>query len=409
MADTSVKVSFIGDAKKLKKTIDGVDDDIDKLGKSSKSFGSKFTDGFSKVLPVLAGVGAAAGIMGVAVKAAMDDAAEQQTLATTLRNVAGATNEQVVAAEKWIDVTQRATGVADSELRPALGLLTRQTGDVTEAQGLLGIAMDVSQGTGKDLNTVAAAMVKILEGNVGAASKLVPELTGIAREGAPASEVMGALAKTFAGQTTEHAATLDGTFKRLNIAFGEMKEKLGEKLLPKLVDFGNWLIDTGIPKTEEIVGKVNAWWEKQDGLREALVKAGVQLKEFIEDVATLVGWVKQAVEWLDKLQEKITGLPGGDVSGMDLLEKLPGKNPANTGLIDIIRGKAAGGPVTGGRPYIVGERGPELFVPGRSGSIVPNGRMSGGNTIVIQTGADPQAVVEAIKQYERRNGAGWRN
>ena len=34
--------------------------------------------------------------------------------------------------------------------------------------------------------------------------------------------------------------------------------------------------------------------------------------------------------------------------------------------------KANGGPVGGGNPYIVGERGPELFVPSVSGSIVPN-------------------------------------
>lgn len=39
--------------------------------------------------------------------------------------------------------------------------------------------------------------------------------------------------------------------------------------------------------------------------------------------------------------------------------------------------RAAGGPVMGGQPYIVGERGPELFMPGRSGSIVANERMGG--------------------------------
>ena len=39
--------------------------------------------------------------------------------------------------------------------------------------------------------------------------------------------------------------------------------------------------------------------------------------------------------------------------------------------------RANGGPVTGGSPYIVGERGPELFVPGRSGTIVPNDKMGG--------------------------------
>tara|TARA_R110002020_G_scaffold184477_8_gene381484 strand:- start:3315 stop:4979 length:1665 start_codon:yes stop_codon:yes gene_type:complete len=47
--------------------------------------------------------------------------------------------------------------------------------------------------------------------------------------------------------------------------------------------------------------------------------------------------------------------------------------------------RAAGGPVTGGKPYLVGERGPELFVPGQSGGIVPNNQLamaggSGGST-----------------------------
>ncbi len=41
-----------------------------------------------------------------------------------------------------------------------------------------------------------------------------------------------------------------------------------------------------------------------------------------------------------------------------------------------------GGPVSSGMPYMVGERGPELFVPSSSGSIVPNGAMAGGSLAV---------------------------
>ncbi len=44
--------------------------------------------------------------------------------------------------------------------------------------------------------------------------------------------------------------------------------------------------------------------------------------------------------------------------------------------------RAKGGPVTGGSPYIVGEKGPELFVPGSSGNIVPNNAMGGTNIVV---------------------------
>ena len=47
--------------------------------------------------------------------------------------------------------------------------------------------------------------------------------------------------------------------------------------------------------------------------------------------------------------------------------------------------RAMGGPVTAGRPYVVGERGPELFVPNRSGGIVPNHQMGGGSVTVNQT------------------------
>lgn len=43
---------------------------------------------------------------------------------------------------------------------------------------------------------------------------------------------------------------------------------------------------------------------------------------------------------------------------------------------------ANGGPVKGGGSYIVGERGPELFVPSSSGNIVPNHEMGGANIVI---------------------------
>ena len=52
-----------------------------------------------------------------------------------------------------------------------------------------------------------------------------------------------------------------------------------------------------------------------------------------------------------------------------------------TALLSGLTGKAAGGPVMGNRPYMVGERGPELFVPQTSGSITPNNRLGSGVTV----------------------------
>ena len=77
--------------------------------------------------------------------------------------------------------------------------------------------------------------------------------------------------------------------------------------------------------------------------------------------------------------------------------------------ISSIQGRASGGPVSAGRPYIVGERGPELFVPGSSGGIVPNGAMMGGMTVapvynIDARGAtaDLQSALPGILQENNR-------
>jgi phage-related minor tail protein len=51
-----------------------------------------------------------------------------------------------------------------------------------------------------------------------------------------------------------------------------------------------------------------------------------------------------------------------------------------------VRGTAAiGGSVQAGSPYLVGERGQEIFVPNQSGSIVPNNKLGGGGVVLNQT------------------------
>ena len=73
-------------------------------------------------------------------------------------------------------------------------------------------------------------------------------------------------------------------------------------------------------------------------------------------------------------------------------------------LSGISGARANGGPVMGGGTYLVGERGPELFTPGSSGSITPNGAM-GGNTITVNVnGGDPNSIVRALQDYVRQSG-----
>ncbi len=76
-----------------------------------------------------------------------------------------------------------------------------------------------------------------------------------------------------------------------------------------------------------------------------------------------------------------------------------------------VRG-ATGGIVTRPTMALIGEAGPEAVVPLNrtpGSSPLPGGMGGGGNTININTAADPNSVIAAIKQYERLNGKGWRS
>jgi TP901 family phage tail tape measure protein len=78
-------------------------------------------------------------------------------------------------------------------------------------------------------------------------------------------------------------------------------------------------------------------------------------------------------------------------------------NPSSFGM-GLIPGRANGGPVSSGQMYMVGERGPELFVPGRSGTIVANDKMGGGNTNVVVNVDAKGSSVEGDEQGANQLG-----
>ena len=61
------------------------------------------------------------------------------------------------------------------------------------------------------------------------------------------------------------------------------------------------------------------------------------------------------------------------------------------GLDKFFPGRALGGSVSANKPYMVGERGPELFVPGAQGNVVPNNALGGANVVVNVDASGTQA------------------
>jgi len=231
---------------------------LDKADKETRSFTNKLDDALKVGAAAFLAVGAAAGAMAIkigidAVKAAVEDEKAQISLAQTLRNTTKATDAQIKATEEYIDKTARATGVTDDQLRPSLDRLVRSTNDITKAQKLQQLALDISAGTGKDLATITEGLGKAYDGNLGALKRLGVSLDDSIIKSKDFDAAVKVLSETFAGQADAAANTFAGRMARVNIALDESKEQIGFALLPILEKFATFLTDTILPVIEQLV------------------------------------------------------------------------------------------------------------------------------------------------------------
>jgi len=185
-------------------------------------------------VPAAAALTAVAGALGLAAKAAAEDEQQQAILANTMQNVVGATDATVAATEDMISAMSRATGTADSELRPAFAALLVGTKNVGEATDALSLAQDIAISTGTDLATVSDALAKAYAGNMKGLQALSPEMKGLIKEGASLDTVMMTLSDNFGGAAARSAETAAGKFKILKNSLAETQESIGAALLPVL-------------------------------------------------------------------------------------------------------------------------------------------------------------------------------
>lgn len=463
-----VKITFDADFDELKKGVKGAQQEVegfsDKIGKFGKVAAAAFA------AASVAAVAYAGKLLVDGVKSAIADAAAQEKLALTLRNVTGATNAQIRATESYITKTSLATGVTDDELRPSLERLARATGDVEKAQKLQALALDISAGSGKSLEAVSNALAKATEGSTASLGKLGVGLSAAQLKTLSMDEITKKLADTFENQASAKADTFQGKLDRLNIAFQEGKETVGSFVLDALTPLVSSFVNKVIPALSSMADSIGKDLEGplntvKSVLNDFVIPAFKALYNFMKDfVAPFFGAVfGPALEGLTSAFNKIKNAIAaneteltplfnlfksvasfvrdtmgpvigtvlkvafevlgtaiaGVVTGVsrvvdflgDMITRvrqfiqLVRDNPVVSGisgLIDRVFGgfRAMGGPVNSGSSYIVGERGPELFTPSRSGSIVPNHALGGSGGAVINltvNGAiDPEGTARAI-------------
>ena len=180
---------------------------------------------------VTAAFGAAAVGITKALQAAAEDQKSVALLEKQLRNSVGATKAMVGATEDFVSEMQFASGVADSQLRPSLATLVRATGDLTQAQDLLGLSLDLAAGANVDLESASLALAKAQNGNLGALTKLGIALDPAIIKSKDFAKAQQELEKQFGGASAAAANTFEGQLRRLNVVFDEVTETIGYAIL----------------------------------------------------------------------------------------------------------------------------------------------------------------------------------
>jgi len=251
----TLKLSILADIDNLKKNLNSGSNEVEGFGSKLGGFAKKAGAAFA-----VAGAAAAAyagKLLVDGVKAAIEDEAAQAKLATTLKNVTGATNNQIKAVEDYITQTALANGITDDKLRPSLDRLIRSTKDATKAQELQSLALDIAAGTGKDLGAVSEALGKAYDGNLGALKRLGVGIDDSIIKSKDFDAAAAALSKTFEGQASQQAETFAGKMARLNVAFDEAKETVGSYVLDALTPLVSNFVDKGIPAIQDFASDLS--------------------------------------------------------------------------------------------------------------------------------------------------------
>ena len=448
-----VKITFDADFDELKRGVKGATDEVegfgDKIGKFGKAAGAAFAVAGAAALAY------GAVLLKQGVESAIADEKAQEKLALTLQNVTNATDAQIKAVEDQILKTSLLTGKTDDELRPSFERFVRATKDSEEALKLQQVALDVSAGSGKSLEAVTNAMAKAAEGNTASLSKLGVGLTSAQLKTMSLDEITASLANTFGGQAAAQADTFAGKMARLKVAFDEGKETIGSFVLDAITPMIDTVVNKVIPTISEFINSIGG----TDGLKgtfESVIELVVSifqpvlegikfafdqikdavmgnkeqfialfkfLKDFvapflggvlkiaIQGIGIALGVVINVVGTLISGFQTLYGIINSVVGSIQTMINLVANNAAVKGIAGVISSafggfRANGGAVSAGTPYVVGEKGAELFVPSSNGTIVPNGGMGGSTINITVNGAiDAEGTARTIVDVLNRSNA----
>ena len=306
----TLKLSILADVDDLNKKLKAANGDVEASATGMEKFGKMASAAFAAAAAAAAAYAVKIGVDGV--KAALADEQSQVKLASALENATGATKAQIAATETSIDKMARATGVADDQLRPALARLSLSTNDVSKAQELLSLALDISTQTGKPLEGVANALGKAYDGNTAALGKLGVGLSSAELKAMSFTQVQSQLSDLFGGAAAKNAETFQGRMDRLKVAFDEGVEAIGYKLLPIIQALIDIIVNKVVPNFERFVKLFDPIKEAIDRNKESFQALGNFIIDYIVPVFTVA--LGGAISFVAKIAGGVIDIVGSVIN-----------------------------------------------------------------------------------------------
>lgn len=220
--------------------------------------------------------------------------------------------------------------------------------------------------------------------------------------------------------------------EKLGPQFASIATFLKDDLLPALIAFWTFLIDEFIPAILNIVGPaMEGLFKAFEIIKKSIAENSEELEPFFALLKAIWEFAKTYLapilgNTLKFALEAVATVVSVLINGFSELANFIGKAydaivkfvnfvknnsivKGIGGVIDNVFGgaRAMGGPVSSGKSYLVGERGPELFTPSGSGNIIPNSAMGGGTVInlTVNGALDAEGTARTIINVLNRSNA----
>jgi hypothetical protein len=308
-----------------KKAFKQAETSVDKLNASTKNLGKTLTRTF--------GTAAILAFSRASIKAFAEDDKAATALGQTLKNLGLAYGSNANTINGFISRLEMQTGVLDDELRPAMDRLLRATGDVTQSQELLGLALDIAAGTGKSVTQVSQSLQKAYLGQTQAIGRLGVGLTKAEIESSSFEQIQERLTVLFAGQASAAAETFAGQLDKLTIAANNAKETIGKGLFDALsgISGGSSVkatenigkLATGIADTLKNVGELIG---KLGDLKPVLIAVGLVAAAAFLPMTTAIAGAIFLLGTLNKALDKQSFAKGIIPGGMGNVSMTGGTN-----------------------------------------------------------------------------------